>query len=1188
MRLRLLPLSTRAACFCTLLMVSSTNREPELNAAVQDSGVVVEQVFGRWAEAKGIQPGDVILTWRRDAQPPHSAASGQITSPSDLRNIELEQAPKGPIKLGGRRGAGGFEWTVLPGQWSLVARPALPELILKLHDEAVAHRQAGRWKEAAAAWRKAAAEAAQLSQPVLDSWLLGRAAAEMTNGRAWLESDALFENALKALPEKEAIRRCRLLTNWGRTFEARSDWTNARERYSQALTLRRTIPGESLEAASILGLMGNVQSTSGTLDAAEPLLEESRKIRETLAPGSLELADSLVALGMLASRRRDLDRSAAYVNQALEIQNRIVPDSLTASYSLNLLGVLARRKGDLTTADNYIRQALTIREKLAPGGADVATSLMNLGGLARERGDTPVATEYFERALAIGEKAPGMPPLDLAPMLQNVGIVAADRGDYARAEEFTRRALEIRMKLAPESLDTALSLGSLGVIAWSRGDAAASADYHRRALAIQQKLAPKSAETAMTLSNVGMVQWKNGDLASARQSFDAALRLLQNNEGLALQYATTLMNRGLIPLGAGDLATAEADFTRAILIFETATPSSLSASMAYNNLGDIATRRGDLDTALVHHRKALEIRSAVAPSSSYEAESYHAIGSVERRRKALPQAADFFDRAVAAIEAQGERLGGSHDVQSEFGAGFIDYYEDLAAVLIDLNRPADAFATIERARARTLLAMMAQRDLQFRDGPADLAREYQRNQRDTDRVYARLSGLSPKRDAAQIEMLRGRLRELRDDRDALAVKARAQNARFADLQFPQPLDLQKTVASLDSGTVALSYSIGKTRSFLFALHAPNVASPSGLSVFPLRVTNDTLRPSVTSFRHAIGPAPQAPARAVGGVAARTGKPDPTSPFAKQAAELYDLLIKPAEKLVATSQRLLVIPDGALHSLPFAALIPTGKAAGGARYLIEWKPVHLVVSATVYDGIKKTRPAQDAKSTLVAFGDVDYAAANRPANSTPGDPRRGLTFAPLPATRGEVQRIAARFPSSATVHLGATATEERAKQLTADARYVHFAVHSFVDGSFPLNSALVLSQSGASSATDRDNGLLQVWEVFEQMRLGADLVTLSACETALGQELGGEGLLGLTRAFHYAGARSVVASLWSVEDDSTAELMTSFYGHLASGTSKAEALRAAQLDLVRGTGDPKGARFAHPFHWAAFQIFGDWR
>jgi CHAT domain-containing protein len=136
---------------------------------------------------------------------------------------------------------------------------------------------------------------------------------------------------------------------------------------------------------------------------------------------------------------------------------------------------------------------------------------------------------------------------------------------------------------------------------------------------------------------------------------------------------------------------------------------------------------------------------------------------------------------------------------------------------------------------------------------------------------------------------------------------------------------------------------------------------------------------------------------------------------------------------------------------------------------------------------------------------------------------------------------------------------------------------------PLNSALALTLP-ESPAPGRDNGLLQAWEIFEQVRLDADLVTLSACETALGQEMGGEGLVGLARAFQYAGARSVLASLWGVGDDSTAELMKRFYGHLQAGKAKDEALRAAQIDLLRGA----APGVAHPFHWAPFVLIGDWR
>ena len=148
-------------------------------------------------------------------------------------------------------------------------------------------------------------------------------------------------------------------------------------------------------------------------------------------------------------------------------------------------------------------------------------------------------------------------------------------------------------------------------------------------------------------------------------------------------------------------------------------------------------------------------------------------------------------------------------------------------------------------------------------------------------------------------------------------------------------------------------------------------------------------------------------------------------------------------------------------------------------------------------------------------------------------------------------------------------------------YLHIASHGLLDDRFPLDSALAFSIPERWREGE-DNGLLQAWEIFEQVRLDADLVTLSACDTGLGKVLGGEGLLGLARAFQYAGARSVLASLWSVSDDSTGELMRRFYGYLKQGQAKAEALRSAQLDLLR---DPE---LSHPFHWAGFELVGDWR
>jgi CHAT domain-containing protein len=280
---------------------------------------------------------------------------------------------------------------------------------------------------------------------------------------------------------------------------------------------------------------------------------------------------------------------------------------------------------------------------------------------------------------------------------------------------------------------------------------------------------------------------------------------------------------------------------------------------------------------------------------------------------------------------------------------------------------------------------------------------------------------------------------------------------------------------------------------------------------------------------------------------------PSDQFFAEARALYDLLLLPAERHVRDARHLLISPDGALHQLPFAAL----RHRGG--YVAEWKPVSVVPSGTIYAQLVRSRRSADHAVDLVAFGD--------PRSS--GDV--------LPASRGEVETLAKLFGRS-HVLLGEQASELRAKSGVKGARYVHFACHGLIDDRFPLDSALALS--GSAGETGSENGMLHAWEVFENVRLDADLVTLSACRSASGAVFAGEGLLGLTRAFQYAGARSVLASLWTTGDKSTAQLMTRFYTLLKAGVSKDEALRQSQLEAIR--------RGRHPVRWANFQLYGDWR
>jgi len=287
--------------------------------------------------------------------------------------------------------------------------------------------------------------------------------------------------------------------------------------------------------------------------------------------------------------------------------------------------------------------------------------------------------------------------------------------------------------------------------------------------------------------------------------------------------------------------------------------------------------------------------------------------------------------------------------------------------------------------------------------------------------------------------------------------------------------------------------------------------------------------------------------------------------------------------------------------------------GRAQYLAEWKPIHTAPSVTVYAELGKTRThrTNDPSIVVAAFGDPQYppmakhrSIALRSASDTgtsedaAADPeigdeiefedpqlcsvaRGGFDFAPLPESRAEVTQIAALYSPRAAAYLGVEATEENAASVGKEVPLIHYACHAIVNERFPLDSALVLTIP-QKPAEGQGNGLLQAWEIFERVRIDADLVTLSACESGLGKEVGGEGLIGLTRAFQYAGARSVLASLWKVADESTAELMKRFYGHLKTGKTKDESLRLAQIDLIRS------ADFSQPRDWAAFQLNGDWK
>lgn len=1102
----------QAAVFLTLL-------------AVTHPGVVVEEVRPGSAGAEaGLQAGDVIVSWTREPSPPlhPRAETGTVRSPFDLRWLRIEQETRAPVRFQGYRGNEQKVWQ-LPSRrwWDVAARPRLPMRSRVVYQEAKRRLAAQDNAAAGRLLQEAAGAARAAARPLEAAWFLSRLAdVHAEAAQAELEDGALASAATILEEAGELPAAALVLRDRGRVFRSRSLWERSADCYRRALELDRKLAPRSLaEAISLIGL-GNLEEQQGHLDKAEELFREALALQLQLSPASNTLG-VLQNLAVVAARRGDLALAEARFQEVEKIQSQAAPVSFGRAVSLGNLGNVAALRGNLAAAEDFYRRALPLFAQVTPGREHVATGQGALAG------------------------------------------VLIDRGDLAAAEEMLRQALRYWEEKAPDHLNFAITLRSLGEVALRRGDLDAAEAFSRRALAAHEKLAPDSPEVAEYLQDVGRAAFLRGDTGSARDLLRRALAVRERATPGTLYVAESLLGLGELETEIGeDLAAAESALGRALQLFEAHAPGGLSAAISRSALGRLAFRRGDWAGAEGFLRESSAALENLAPDGSQTAEALRWLGLAEIRAGRSREGADHHCRAAEAVERQRDRVGGTQEGRSLFEASVVSYHRDCVAGRVDQGRFEEAFAFLERGRARSFLHLLAERDLRFSELPAELATRRRELAGEYERATAELGRLSPRRDGAEIQRLREKLRELRTRQEEIVGKLKATSPLLAALHHPTPLDLAAARNALDPGTVLLAYSVGEERSFLFVVQ-PAGERGSGLSVFPLAIGEKALRRAVGAFRNLLRDAGSDPRR-----------------LRAQGAELYRLLLRPAERRLGNSRRILISPDGPLHTLPFAALVRRG------RYLAEWKPLHSVLSATVYAELRKSRRPAAAAVRMAAFGDPLYPpdlSGDRPpaARLAVLDARRrGLSLAPLPASRREVEGIAALYPEARTF-LGAEATEERVKSIGREVGILHLAAHGLLDERFPLDSSLALTLPEPPEE-GKDNGLLQAWEIFEQVRLDADLVTLSACDSGLGRELGGEGLVGLTRAFQYAGARSVLASLWSVSDESTSALMQHFYRSLRSGRSRDEALRSAQAALLRSRG------FSHPYYWAGFQLTGDGR
>lgn len=1110
--------------------------------------VLVGLTPGLAAETLDLRVGDRLLRWEQGAD------SGGLASPFDLAELDLERGPRGPVKLTGLRGEQPIAVTLFPDDWGIRARPALPAALAGAHDAALRAADSGKLEEALAGLGRMRAPLRDLAGTDLEPWLLLEIARLEGRRRRTDESAAaLEEGAGIARAGGRSAVEAQLLRTLYETFREADRLDAAAQALDRSLAVRRQ-HGGTLATAALAEQVGMLAFARGgnTADALKAVAEAAAVLQRE-APDSLAHARVRRSLGWLQGHPDGLTSFAL----ALSLVDRLAPESVAAAV---VLRAAAWTERDPAQRLLLITRALRILERLAPESREMVNVLSARASILIRAGDLQGALDHYRRAVAIIERI-GPGSQQHATLLNNLGGFWAERGDLIEAEALYRRALEIDERLAPGSVWVGTRLYNLGDLLARRRDYEQAETVFARTLEIVRRSEVSGPLLGRILYQMADLRQARGDAAGAEAALRESLEVVTRKAPGQVAQVQRRLAAALAE--SGRYAEAEAlyreNLERAEKYVRDGGHPGLALAEGHRDMGLLAWRRGDAETAERHYRAAIDLRRAQARDTIDHAESSHDLALVAQRLGRWEEALALFQEAVAALETQARKLGGSEEVRTRYRDHYQRYYRDLEELLLKLGRPREAFEVVERARARGLLALLASRDLALGgEVPPELERDRRRADGDHDRLFRALQ--APSLDDAAREKLGRELNEARQAQEDARARIRVSAPRSAALRDPEPLDLAGVRSALAPGALLLAFSLGAESGSVYAVGP----GPDEFAVEPLAAGSEWLRDEVRGFRQAIDAHRSRLQR---------------SAIASRSRRLTEKLLRPVAGRLRRASSVVIVPDAALHVLPFAALMDPG--APGERYLVESTSVQVVSSVTLYETLARVSRPGGPEAHAVGFGDPAY-----PAGSSVDAPAltrarsSGLRLRPLPASRGEIEALRSLSPD-AQLWTGAAATEEKAKSVGRDTRFLHFACHGFLDERFPLESGLALAIPGAP-APGQENGFLQAWEVFEGMRLDADLLTLSACQTGLGHEMAGEGLLGLTWAFQYAGARSVLASLWEVSDTSTAELMKRLYRHLAAGVPRAEALRRAQVDLLRRR------TTAAPYFWAAFTLFGDGR
>jgi len=750
--------------------------------------------------------------------------------------------------------------------------------------------------------------------------------------------------------------------------------------------------------------------------------------------------------------------------------------------------------------------------------------LNNIGIFYRKLDNYSQALKYYEDALRIAQNENNIK--DKSICLINIGNIYIYIGDYERALEYLTKALDIDRQLK-EDVDISIDLNNIGVTFRKKGllskkkeDFYKALEYFEDSLELARKVKDKKAEI-QALNNMGTVYTDLENYPKALKYFNSGLKKAEEIQ------------------------------------------DSEEIGTILNNIGIIYSNQGNYEFSTKYYQRAIDLALGIRGGQILW-EAYFGLSQCYEKKKKFSLALAYYKKAINIIDYVRSQIFLDTD-KAIFVRDKLRVHESLLNLLYDLhkNNPGigfdeEIFYQVEKAKARAFLESLGEAKI---DILGSLNPELKKREREISKQISLILSnlLKPNLTEKRKKELLKKLEEKENEYLSLISKIRSEIPQFINLVSPQPFPLEKIQSQLlDEKTAFIEYFLGEKRSFLFVITKKSF-------YLDVLLSGQKIEKSVKAYLK---------------ILSVRGREDFRGKVASK--RLYKELLFPLKHVIHKSvENLVIIPDGILYYLPFESLIK------GNDFLIKKYKISYSPSSSALMILSKKKDRKEIPKSLLAFGNPVYtlkASSKRKQFKSDIDILRelylnqGFEFSLLPYSEKEILEISNFFPKNKRdIYLGNDAREEVIKGISLkDYKIIHFACHGFLDEKFPFRSALVLSLDD----DPEEDGFLQVREIYT-LRLNSDLIVLSACQTGKGRLERGEGILGLPRIFFCAGAKSVLTTLWKINDKSTSEFMAFFYRYLSQGKSKAQSLRLAKLKMMESS-------YADPFFWAAFVLSGDYR